>query len=80
MGASFSKSFSRIHGPKGTKTTITTTTWGLGWASPAPRHAAHRSDLPVQTGIIIDNPNTDVSTTDTTNNAVPKDANTKKSS
>lgn len=29
--ASFSKSFSRLQGPKGTKTS--TAAWGLGWAS-----------------------------------------------
>jgi len=35
MGASFSKSFSRIKGPKATKTGATG--WGLGWASQATR-------------------------------------------
>jgi hypothetical protein len=31
MGASYSKSFSRINGPKGTK--ATGSSWGLGWIS-----------------------------------------------
>ena len=31
MGASFSKSFSRLKSPKGIKTGVTG--WGLGWAS-----------------------------------------------
>jgi hypothetical protein len=35
MGASFSKSFSRLKGPKGTRTGVTG--WGLGWASQANR-------------------------------------------